>query len=113
MLPSPTSHNLKLLVQQRWIKGRIMKMHKGGRFLSLKERSRVLGFPPECFADMEATLSPRQICSGLGNTIIVPVVSATLGAAIDYLNMVMDEMMRRNVPQTSLSLADGDAGDEE
>jgi hypothetical protein len=76
MMPSPTTHNIKLLVQQKPKDGVVQKVPAGGRLMALRERSRVMGFSRKSFDLMMATMTPRMVCSGLGNTVIVDIITA-------------------------------------
>jgi hypothetical protein len=91
-IPSPTTHNLKMLVQQK-TGSPIMKVPYGGRFVALRERGRVMGFDVgDTFSLMESVMTPRQMCRGFGNAIIVPVATSILGGYLDYLSAVMQHM---------------------
>jgi hypothetical protein len=100
-----TTHNVKILIQQRQPdQGSVLetKVPVGGRWFKLSERSAAFGFTQEEFHLMKKHLTDRQICRALGNTIVVDVVEATLGAGLRYVKdarMALSERSYATVPK--------------
>jgi hypothetical protein len=85
-VPSATTGNQKLLV----FGGADVsaKASKQGRYMTIRERSRIIGFPAESFDMMASVLSPAQITRALGNTILVNVAGAILRDLWKYTDEV-------------------------
>jgi site-specific DNA-cytosine methylase len=104
-IPSPQTHNVKILVQGR--KTARSKVPKGGRMLKLSERALCMGVDAETFAMMVSSgMGPRDICRGLGNTILTGVVRVTLGAGLEYLKEVKQKLHDHTWAHVPRSLPD-------
>jgi hypothetical protein len=86
VIPSPTTHNVKMLIQGK--KSVRAKIPTGGRFVDVDERAAMMHFDSKHIKMMQATLTPRQICSGLGNTMMTGMIKAVWGGALFYLDQV-------------------------
>ena len=87
-LPSPTTQNLKLLVFENPRYGNNL-VPPSGRYISNRERARVMGFDVKGAIDlMESLLSQRQMAVALGNSIIVGISEMVLHSSFTYIDKV-------------------------
>jgi site-specific DNA-cytosine methylase len=89
MVMSPTTQNRYMAVF-----GTGVKAPRAGRFVSMGERARIMGFDYDAF---KGYMSATEAVKAVGNAIAVPVASAILGAIFKELNIVVQFLSRQGL----------------